>query len=225
MKHAILYCAILAATAQVPPDSGAAIGRKWKQNADALREYSHQRRTEIRVKGEVKGTRVELIRYVDGEKETVPLETPAQSAGPARGGGLRGRMVQKKREQMRDEIGRLRQLLESYTAPQSGMRDLLGKAAISRTGSGDDAAIQVVGQGVVTPSDSVILTWSVVHQRPEKIEVRSELDGKPVTVTVDYAQLPNGPFYAARAVISAPKNDLVLNIEEFDYARGGESRQ
>jgi hypothetical protein len=225
MKPAILFMVFCAAGAQTTAEDVPAIGGRWKQNTEALRAYSHKRRVEIRVKGQVRASRVELIRYVNGEKETIPLETPSQSAGPARGGGLRGRMVQKKKAEMKEEVERLNQLLGAYISPPSGMRDLLEKATISRTGAGPDAAIQVAAKGVVEPSDSLTLTWSVARQRPEKIEIRSTLNGKPVEAAVEFTALPEGPFYAARTVVSAPKNDLVIHIDEFDYTRGGEPRQ
>jgi hypothetical protein len=34
---------------------------------------------------------------------------------------------------------------------------------------------------------------------------------------MDYAALPDGPFYAAHTVLSDPKKDLNVNIDTFDY--------
>ena len=220
----IILCAV--AVAQSSSDNAPDIGQRWKQNAETLREYSYHRRTEVRVKGQVRGSRVDLVRYVNGQKETVPLESPQHGEGGGGGrGGLRGRMVQKKKEEMKEEVERMAQLLESYLLPKSGMREILEKATISRTGSDAGAAVQATAKGIVEPSDSLILTWSVANQRPEKIEVRTELDGKPVEAAVDFAALPQGPFYAARTIVSAPKKDLVIEMDEFEFTRGGEDRR
>jgi hypothetical protein len=71
---AILLAAAAMATAQTPDSAG--IGRDMKQNVEALKRYSYKRRTEITVKDRSLGARVDLVRYVDGKMETVPIETP-----------------------------------------------------------------------------------------------------------------------------------------------------
>ena len=101
------------------------------------------------------------------------------------------------------------------------MGPLLEKAAISRTGPNPDADAKVVVTGLVKPRDSFTLVWSVVNRRPVKTEVRTDLDGDPVQVAIDYAALPDGPFYAARTMVTAAKKDIRITIETFDYARSG----
>src|SRR5205823_12055985 len=112
-----------------------------------------------------------------------------------------------------------------YVSPGSeNMRAMLEKAKISRTGPEPDASVKIIATGVLQPADSFTLTWSVVNRRPEKLEIRTKLDGKPVSAMVEYASLPAGLFYAAHTVISAPKKDLVIDIDTFDYARSGGAR-
>ncbi len=120
---------------------------------------------------------------------------------------------------------RLTNLLHSYTSPGSdSMRKMLESAAISRTGPGPDADVKVVANGLAKPSDSFTLIWSVVNHRPAQVDIRAEMDGKPVRITVDYAGLPDGPYYAAHTVISAPKKDLVMTVDNFDYSSAGDAR-
>jgi hypothetical protein len=52
----------------------------------------------------------------------------------------------------------------------------------------------VVATGVVDPSDSFTLVWSVANHRPGRIEIHAKLDDKPILVAVDYDSLPQGPF-------------------------------
>lgn len=98
------------------------------------------------------------------------------------------------------------------------MRTALEKATISRTGPGAQADIQVEAKGVVVPSDSLTFVWSVANHRPEKIEVRTEVDGKPVAATIEYAS-PEGPFYAAHTTVSEPKKEIRILVDTFDYVR------
>ena len=208
--------------ARVVSEATPAIGRKMKQNAATLQRYTHKRRTEITVKGKSRGARVDLVRYIDGKAETVPLEAPPRPAQSSRARGLRGRMIEpkieNKKEEMTRDVAHLKNLLASYSPGADSMRQVFEKAAISRTGSGPAADIKLVANGVVKPSDSFTLLWSTADHRPKEIEIHADMDGKPVAITLQYAALPDGTFYAAHTVVSAPKKDVTITIDTFDYA-------
>jgi len=64
------------------------------------------------------------------------------------------------------------------------------------------------------------------RQSPAGVDhIRTELDGKPVRLILEYASLANGPFYAARTTILLPKKDTVVHIDTFDYSLSEESKQ
>jgi hypothetical protein len=215
------FCAFPAAAQGAAAPAREGFGLRFQQNAENLRQYSSKRRTGISVKGHSR-TRVEMVRYVDGKMETVPLETP--QPGPAtrpqgRGGPLRRMMLEKKKEEMQKEVERLRALLRQYAPGSDAMRSIFEKASVSRSGSGPDSDIRLEAHGVAQPKDVCTFIWSVANRRPDRMEIHTELDKKPVTLTVEYASLPEGPFYAARTVLSAPQKDLRVTIETFDYTR------
>ncbi|HVV45960.1 MAG TPA: hypothetical protein VHC72_12180, partial [Bryobacteraceae bacterium] len=139
-----------------------------------------------------------------------------------RRGGLRGMMARKKieekKEEMKDEVARLTALLQRYTSPGSdAMRNLLQKATISRMGSAPDADVKVTATGLIDPSDSFSLVWSSAMKRPVKMEIATNADNKPIRIEIDYEVLPNGPFYAAKTVISVPRKDLAIRMQTYDY--------
>jgi hypothetical protein len=217
---AILLMTTALGAAQTPPALG--IGQDMKQNSEELKHYSYTRRTEIQIKDKSLGARVDLVRYLNGKMETIPIETPARPDQSGDRRGLRGRIVEKKMEQKKDEMKeereRLEGLLHSYLSPGTdSMRAMLEEAAISRMGPGPDADIKIVAKGIVKPSDSFTLVWSVVNRRPVSIDIRAELDGKPVQLTLEYDNLKGGPFYAAHTVIAMPKKETVIRIDTFDY--------
>jgi hypothetical protein len=223
MKRTTILIAILvtAAAAQTLANMDPGIGTAVKQNAEALRQYSYKRRTVISINGQSRGARVELIRYVDGRMEAVPLESPARPAAPGGAGRRRARMAEKKREEMKEEFEGLIGLLHRYLSFDSDSAyRALAKATISKTGP-EPGAVKVVATGVVKPSDSLILTWSANNRRPERIEIRSELNGKPVSATVEYAALPDGPFYPAHTLVSVPKQDISITVDTYDYSHEG----
>jgi hypothetical protein len=223
MKPVVVVMILCAAMlGQTAPEAVPGIGQKMKENAEALKQYSYKRRTEIRFKDKSRVS-VEQVRYVNGQPETTPLETPAPPAAVGGGrSGLRGMMARKKieekKEEMKEEVARLKSLLQSYTTHGSdSMRQILEKATISRTGPGPNADVRVAATGVVQPSDSFTLLWSAASHRPEKIEIDTDLEKKPVQLAVEYSALPNGLFYPARTTISLPAKDLTVTVESFDY--------
>lgn len=225
MKRILMLIAVFGAAdfAQTPADVIPGIGQKMKENAAALQQYSHKRRTEVEVKGQSKGARVELVRYINGKIETTPLEAPQHTPGAGRGRGLRGLIASKKKEDMKEDVEKLTSLMRQYTSPGSdSLRTALAKAAISRSGPEPQADIVAVAKGIVKPSDSITFTWSVVHHRPEKIEVSTDVDGNPISATVEYTSLPEGLFYAAHTIVSEPKKHLTISIANFDYTHGDE---
>lgn len=88
-------------------------------NQQALRAYSWIEKTEISLKGEVKNTKVDMCRYgPDGKVEKTPVVEPPPSK---RARGLKGRIVEKKTEEMKDELAAAAGLIRQYVPPSPEM--------------------------------------------------------------------------------------------------------
>jgi hypothetical protein len=83
--------------------------------------------------------------------------------------------------------------------------------------SGDGAPAR--GAGCRRQSRSPDSFWSVAAHRPDKIEIRTQLDGKPVEATLEYVPFPENSFYVARTMISEAKKDIQISIDTFDYLK------
>jgi len=214
----LIFSTTVLAQAQTAPPARPEFGQGLKENAEKLQQYSYKRRLEITVKGR-SSQRLELVRYVDGKMETVPLEAPQRAGGQSQGRGLRGMImrkeVEKKKEEMKKEVEQLRGLLKQYTPGSPSMRAALEKANISH----EDRELKVEANGVVQPSDSFTLIWNTANRRPERLEIHTALDKKPVQMTIEYASLPDGPFYPARTTLTATAKDLTVSIDTFEYSR------
>lgn len=228
-RNAILVLAFaIDAAAQTSPANRLDIAQRMKRNGEILEHYSYKRRTEVVVNGQPRGARVDLVRYINGRKETIPLQTPQRAEPPAGARGLRGKLAQrkieKKKEEMRTELERLKDAMNDYLSPDSSsLRDILRNATISRTGSGSDAEVKLAAAGMKHPSDSFTMVWSTVKRQPVSVEIRTESDGKPLQFTINYSTLPNGAFYPATTVISAPKKNIALTITNYDYLPAAEA--
>jgi hypothetical protein len=207
---AALAAVIFTSLAQDPAPN---IGAWLQSNQDALQAYTHKRRTEITIKGRTR-SRLDEIRYLEGETHVTPLEPAGANPRPRlRTGPVARKRVEKKAKQMREDAQQLTALLQQYLRPAPA---LLEKAHIERNGT----SAKLTAQDVVRPKDSFTLTFDPGARQPQTISIRTDLDGKPVTMDVSFARLPDGgPFYPAVATIAQPKTELRIRVENFDYTK------
>ena len=180
------------------------------ENAKKTVNYSWTRRTEVKVKGEVKSTVTELVRYdVDGEMQTTPISQDKAKA-PKR---LKGKIAKKKGGEMKDWMAELGQVLKKYSLPTTGnLVDFLDKAKVEKGADG----IQLTAVNVVIPVDSMTM-WVDGDFQLIKTEVTTEHDGADVQLNTDHATTPDGLDYVARTVIVVPDKNVEMTVENFSY--------
>ena len=216
MRPLNIALAILIASFATPvlSQSNAQIAEKITQtrqeNAAKTMNYSWTQRTEVKVKGEVKSTTTELVRYtVDGELQKTPVSQD-QAKAPKR---LKGKIANKKGGQMKDWMAELGQVLKAYSLPTTGnLVDFLDKAKPEKENGG----IKLTAVNVVIPVDSMTM-WVDADFQLMKTEVATEHDGADVQLNTDHATTPDGLAYVARTVIVVPDKNVEMTVENFTY--------
>jgi hypothetical protein len=126
-------------------------------NQQALRSYSWLEKTEISLKGEVKGTKVDMCRYgPDGKVQKTPVVEPPP---PQQKRGLKGRIVAKKTEEMKDELEAAVALVQQYVPPSPDMIQVVmnaGTASLSQAGPG---RASLTFPGYAKANDALTLTF------------------------------------------------------------------
>ena len=188
------------------------ISQARKENAQRTRDYSWTRRTEVKVKGEVKSTTTELVRYtVDGELQTTPISEDKAKAPK----GVRGKVAKKKGGQMKDWMTELGGVLKKYSLPSTGnLVDFLDKAKPETEAAG----IKLTAVNVVIPVDTMTM-WIDESFQLTRTEVTTEHDGAEVLLTTDHAQTPDGLHYVARTNIVVPEKGVEMTVENFSYKK------
>ncbi len=197
-----------------------------KQNAEALKKYSHKERVDLQLKGESKKVTLNLVRTdaYGNEQKTLLSEQPEKkqesepSQGPRRGGRLKEKMIESKKEEFQDMMQGLIALVKSYTnVPPDQMKAAMARAE-KAPGQGElQGAIGLKLTNVVQDKDAMTL-WIVPSTMLfKRIEIASAYEQKPVTVQVQYATLPSGPSYMSLAEVNYPEKSLLLRVENFDY--------
>jgi hypothetical protein len=188
------------------------VSQARQENAQKARDYSWTQRTEVKVKGEVKSLKTEIVRYtVDGELQKTPIdETSAKKPK-----GIRGKVAKKKIGEMKDWMADLGELLKAYSLPTQGnLLDFLNKAAISPDGDGQ----RLDATDVVQPGDRMSV-WIGADHKMVKTEVTTQHDGSDVKLMTDHETTSDGLDYVARTTIVVPDKGVEMTVENFSYQR------
>jgi hypothetical protein len=188
------------------------VSKARQENAAKTRDYSWTQRTEVKVKGEVKSLKTEIVRYtVDGELQKTPIdETSAKKPK-----GLRGKVAKKKIGEMKDWMAELGVLLKAYSLPTAGnLLDFLNSASVSPDGAGR----KLDATGVVQPGDRMSV-WIGADFKMTKTEVSTQHDGSDVKLMTDHETTPDGLDYVARTTIVVPDKGVEMTVENFSYQR------
>ncbi len=197
------------------------IAQAQLRNAEALRQYTWKSRTEIQQGGETKSVQLALVRYdMYGALQRTPMSSTSQP--PPSGRGLRGRIVEKKRDEVKDTLNRLQALAASYgDLPPSKMQRFMATATVSPEMGVQRSWLRATGNDLLEHGDSMTLWVDTATHKMRKVEVRTTLDRMPVRVVSEFQDLSEGPTYAARSVIEYPSERLTVIAENFDYQRAG----
>jgi hypothetical protein len=193
---------------------------KMSENSKKLKQYTYLQKTQIFLKGELKGTKLARVHYdpATGEKVSEPLnDAPPQEQGGRR--RLMGRMKEKKIEEKKDEmkeyVERLMGLMGQYLPPNPDrMKAAMPNALIAPPASGQ---AKLILNGYLKPGDKMTFVVDTSTKSLSEIAIDSSLDDKPVSFQVVFSKLADGPNYPSLTNINAPAKELRIAVATSDY--------
>jgi hypothetical protein len=216
---ALAFAAGMPAVAQDLQEKLAAAKQNAAQNQQALRSYGWIEKVELRLKGEVKNTTINSCRYgPDGKvQKTAVVEPPP----PQKKRGLRGKVVEKKKGEMKAELEAATALVHQYVPPDPGMMQVVmnaGTASLAQAGPG---VLVLKFPGYMKPGDSLALTFDTAVKSLRQIDVATYLDSpqSPVTLRVALQSLPDGPRYPGSVVLGMPASKIEVRITNSNYQK------
>ena len=188
------------------------VSKARQENAQKTRDYSWTQRTEVKVKGEVKNLKSEIVRNtVDGELQKTPIDETSAKAPK----GVRGKVAKKKIGEMKDWMADLSELLKAYSLPTEGnLLDFLNEASVTPDGDGR----RLDASDVVQPGDRMSV-WIGADFKMVQTEVSTQYDGSDVKLMTDHETTPDGLDYVARTTIVVPDKGVEMTVENFSYQR------
>src|SRR4029450_583422 len=142
MKRMVTGIALAAIAVLVAPAGAQDVQQKLAaareaaaRNQQALRSYSWLEKTELRLKGDLKNTKVDMCKYgPDGKVQKTAVVEPAPAAKKR---GLRGKVVAKKTGEMKEELEAAVALVQQYVPPSPDLMQVVmsaGTASLSQAG-------------------------------------------------------------------------------------------
>ena len=227
LRATVAFVALCSAIILAQDKAQPSFAESQKANAQTLRQYSWKSRTEIKLKGESKNVKLEQVRYdATGKLQKTPIGAPPAAAPPpqqqgGRGGRVKAKVIENKKEEFGELMQGLGQLVASYG--QLPPDKLQAFKATATTGRGEGAlqgTAQIQGLNVLEQGDSMTIWIDPASQMMRRVEIKAIYDKKPATLVADYQSVPNGPTYMAHTVLTYPEKNVELTVDNSDYVRG-----
>ena len=211
------------ASAQAPAglqEKLAAAKASAAQNQLALRSYTWVEKTQLSLKGEVKNTKLNSCRYgPDGKVQKTPIGDPPPP--PEKQRGLKGKVIEKKKEEMKEELQAATALVSQYVPPDPGLIQVVigaGKASMAQEGP---AAVALKFSDYVKAGDALTLTFDTGLKALRQMAVATYMDApsNPVTLQVAMQSMPDGTSYPASVSMKIPASQIEVRTENSNYQK------
>ena len=225
MRSSVLLVLALGATAL--PAQNAAIQKQvaeFKQvlaaNQQARRQYTWLETTQIAYQGVVKSTKLSDCQYTGSNPKPTCTELSLQQA-PLGGGFVRKHIEEKKEAELKAYMDSVRTLIAEYVPMQGALIDKAyqtGNVLVSAEPVGGTTKLLITNYRQA--GDTVTITFNATTKKLQWVKVSTWLDKKSATValSVQFANLPNGVFYAARKNLTAAAAGVGVTVVSSDFA-------
>jgi hypothetical protein len=193
------------------------------KNKEELKQYTWLERVTVSLKGqERKQERFQVRLGADGKPLKTPLDAPAATQDSAgRGGRLRERVVEKKKEEFKEYADQMKALAERYIPPdKDAIQDAYSKGNISMEPIAEAPnRVKLVVQNYVKPHDSMTLVIDKAEKRLASINIVSYLDDPSdiMKLTVQFGRLPDGPNHVDSATMEGVSKQLTVATQNSEY--------
>jgi hypothetical protein len=190
------------------------------ENSEKLKQYTYTQKTQVYFKGELRTTKMSQVHFdpTTGEKVVVPMDMgdAAQQPEQGRGGRLRERIVEKKRDEMKEYVERLVGLMHQYLPPNPDrIKAAMPRAQMTPPAGGGDAKIAL--SDYLKPGDTVTFSMNLQAKKLDQIAINSSLDSDPVSFIVDFARLADDTNYPSMTNIKSEAKGLEIRVTTSDY--------
>jgi len=203
-------------------DAIAALKQSLQQGQTLIRQYEWIETTTISLKGEEKARKQNRCYYgADGKVQKIPIaDAPPQKAAPSGGGGRRGgrvkeKVIENKKDEMKEYMERAVALVHRYVPPQGAQIQAAKDAGHVATQPQAGNRIQLAITDYVQPGDKLAIDFDPGGNKLLGLGVDTYLGTKddPVTLAVQMASLPDGAIFAAQTTLDAKAKNIRVVVQ------------
>jgi hypothetical protein len=211
------------ASAQEGKEKVAAVKASLAGSHAILRGYEWTETTTISLKGEEKAQTVKRCFYgPDGKVQKVPITAPPEQAAKR---GIRGRIVEKKKEELTEYMKEAVELVKAYVPPDPERlraAEAEGKLTIQPVPGGNKARLTF--KDYLKKGDSLGIDLDTKDNRLAGVEVATYMDSdkEPVTMTARFDTMQASIVYPAKIVLDAKGKHLNVTVENSGYRKVAE---
>jgi hypothetical protein len=211
--------------AAAPPAAGgkadavAALKQTLQQGLAKAKQYEWVETTIISLKGEEKARKQNRCYYgADGKVQKVPIEQPAAQEKPQagrggrRGGAVKAKVVENKKDEMQDYMAKAAALIQSYVPPDPAKIQAAKDAGRVATTPQAGGSVRVAISQYLQPGDTLTVDLDPAAGKLLALGVNTYLEKKEDTVTlaVKMNTLADGALYAAESKLDAKAKNITV---------------
>jgi hypothetical protein len=194
----------------------AALKQALAQNKQALTQYTWVETQQMLLKGEVKQTQQFQCQYgPDGKVQKTAIGPPQPPPSDPR--GMRGRVVKKKKGEIKDYMQQVADLIKFYVPPTRAQIQnsfQAGKASIQPQGG----LVTLVFRDYAVPGDSMSVTIDGSNKiRSFVVNTYVDDPSQVVTLNAVFQGLPDGTNYVAQTVLDATAKQVQIRTTSANF--------
>jgi hypothetical protein len=200
----------------------AAVKQAAAENKQKLRQYQWVETTQLTLKGDAKPPTKNSCQYgPDGKVQKTPVGPPPQQPS---GGRAKQKIIEKKKEEMKDYIQDVKALLGMYVPPDPQKMQAAFEAKKVSLSPADGAAT-LVFTDYALPGDKMTLSFDTATRKIVGLSINTYMGKEKdvVTLQVKMGSLPDGTNYEQQTVLNASAKQLVVTTTNSNYQKLGAS--
>ena len=197
-----------------------AIKQAQETNKQKLAQYTWQETETISIKGNVKDTKVYQVQMVNGQQQKTEISNQKAGSSGGREGRVKEHAIEKKTEEYEQYGQQISALAKQYTTPNPEAL-MQAKQAGNISIQPGGGTVSLVIKNYVKQGDSVTMTINEQTHSPASVQVNSYLNDPKdaVTISAQFAQLPDGTNHVATTTIDGVSKQLGINDQNSNYQR------
>ncbi len=198
----------------------AALKQSAAENKQRLHHYQWTETQQLVLKGEAKPQKVFQCSYgPNGQVQKIPM---GEQQAPPDKRGIRGRIVEKKTDEMKDYMQQVQSLLSMYVPPNPQLiQQAIQKHNVSIDKTMGSNLTQIVFKNYAKEGDQMTLAFDSAAKKIASINVNTYMDNPSdaVTLAVQMGSLQDGTNYAQQTVLNATAKQIQVTTTNSNYVK------